>query len=145
MRPSDRVADAILLESLAELAGRESRLQEAFYALFFQRHPEVRELFGEHSLSEQEEMIRETLTSVLALLEGEPWLAGNLDAMGRSHAEYGVEDWMYDAFLACMLDALEAVAGDGWDAAQRDAWSHALERVTRLMRQAGRPATAAAG
>ncbi len=85
-----------LLESLERLSGREPELVRQFYALFFERHPEVTKLFGEHSLSEQEEMVRETLVSIVAHVEKEPWLQTNLEAMGKSHAEYGVEDRMDD-------------------------------------------------
>jgi hemoglobin-like flavoprotein len=134
-----------LLECLERLSGSEQALQECFYALFFERHPEVRELFGEHSLSEQEEMIRETLASVVAQLHDEPWLDGNLEAMGKSHWEYGVEDRMYDAFVTCMLDALEHTCGAGWEPAWRDSWQRALARLTDVMRRAGQSAAAAAG
>jgi len=136
---------ALVLECLERLSGNEQALQERFYALFFARHPEVRELFGEHSLSEQEEMIRETLASVVAHLHDEPWLDGNLEAMGRSHWEYGVEDPMYDVFLACMLDALEHTCGEDWQPAWRDSWRRALGRLTDVMRRAGQCAAAAAG
>ena len=108
-----------------------------FYALFFARHPEVCELFGEHAVSEREEMIRETLASVVAYLEDEPWLEGNLEAMGRSHAEYGVEGPMYDAFVLCMLDSLEEVAGRDWKPGCREAWRTALEHLAGSMRRAG--------
>ena len=126
--------------SLEALAGREEELTERFYPLFFSRHPEVQELFGEHGVSEREEMIRETLNSALAHADDEPWLDGNLEAMGRSHAEYGVELWMYDAFLACLLDVLEDTLGPEWSEACDGAWSRALERLTRVMRRAARPA-----
>jgi hemoglobin-like flavoprotein len=108
-----------------------------FYSLFFARHPEVCELFGEHAVSEREEMIRETLASVVAYLEDEPWLEGNLEAMGRSHAEYGVEGPMYDAFVLCMLDSLEEVAGPCWVPGCREAWRAALLRLADSMRCAG--------
>ena len=127
----------LLMGSLERLSGRESRLVERFYELFFARHPEICELFGEHGISEREEMIRETLASVLAHLEGEPWLADNLEAMGKSHGEYGVEGPMYDWFVDCMLDTLEEVHGDGWNSEYREAWRAALEYLTDTMRRAG--------
>jgi len=127
---------ALLAASLETFCGREARLVERFYALFFGRHPDVRALFGEHGISEREEMIRETLASVLALALAEPWLGENLTAMGRSHAEYGVEGPMYDAFVDCMLDALEDVAGPDWAPGSREAWHGALGQITETMRRA---------
>lgn len=137
--------DSLLLASLEQLAGREQQLQERFYELFFARHPEVRELFGEHSISEQEEMIRETLASLVAHLEDEPWLDGNLEAMGKSHREYGVEDAMYDWFIDCMLDAVEHVSPEAAEPPAREAWRRALARLTGVMREAGRRAAPAPG
>lgn len=117
--------------------GRESQILERFYDRFFARHPEVSELFGEHSVNEREEMLRETLASVVANLHGEPWLKDNLEAMGKSHAEYGVEWAMYGWYVETMLDTLEEVAGTDWKTGCRTAWRNALERLTDTMRLAG--------
>jgi len=126
----------LLLASLEILSGREPRIVERFYGLFFARHPEVRKLFGEHGISEREEMIRETFTCVLAHLDDEAWLGDNLEAMGRSHEEYGVEGPMYDWFADSMLDTLEEVSGPDWQPGCREAWRTALERLTDTMRRA---------
>jgi hemoglobin-like flavoprotein len=132
------ITDADLVhESLESLAHLEGEVVEHFYALFFERHPEVRPLFGEHSVNEREEMVRETFTSVLAHVEGQPWLGENLVAMGRSHAEYGVEGRSYADFVAAMLDTLDHVAPPGWCPSTRAAWRRALERITGVMRRAG--------
>ena len=127
----------LMLSSLESISGREEQVVERFYPLFFERHPEVCELFGEHSVSEREEMIRETLASVLAHVEQEPWLAENLEAMGRSHEEYGVESPMYDGYVDCLLETLEEVAGADWQPGCGAAWRAALETITGVMRRAG--------
>lgn len=127
----------LIAESISALAGRENEIVEHFYPLFFERHPEVRELFGEHSVNEREEMVRETLVSVLAHADDEPWLDGNLDAMGRSHAEYGVEGPSYPDYVVAMLDTLDHVRPDGWNSQVREVWARALTRITNVMRRAG--------
>ena len=126
-----------LLASLERLSGRESELVQQFYTLFFERHPEVTPLFGKHSVSEQEEMVRETLVSMVALVENEPWLQTNLEAMGKSHAEYGVEDRMYDWMVECMLDAVERILGADCRDQYVSAWRSALGYLTDVMRAAG--------
>ncbi len=132
----DQAADP-LLASLERLSGREPELVQQFYALFFERHPEVTKLFGEHSLSEQEEMVQETFVSLVAAVENEPWLQTNLEAMGKSHAEYGVEDHMYEWMVECMLDALERILGVGCRDEYLPAWRNALLHITDVMRVAG--------
>lgn len=140
-RADEVLSDArLIVASLEALSGRESQMLEHFYDLFFERHPEVRPLFGEHGLNEREEMLRETLVSVLAHAEDEPWLDENLKAMGRSHAEYGVEGHSYPDFVAAMLDTLDHVAAPGWCVATRAAWGRALGRVSETMRRSGEAA-----
>jgi len=137
-RAAEAPDDAELLhESLGALSGHEAEIVERLFDLFFERHPEVRELFGEHSINEREEMVRETLVSVLAHAEDEPWIDDNLIAMGRSHAEYGVEGRSYPDFVASMLDTLDEVAAPGWSPEVRAAWERALGRITDVMRRAG--------
>jgi hemoglobin-like flavoprotein len=131
--------NALLTASLERLAGRETEIVDGFYALFFERHPTVRGLFGEHGINEREEMIRETLASVLAHVDGEPWLDDNLEAMGRSHAEYGVEGPMYDWYVESMLETLEQVDQDDWEHGCREEWRSALDRLTTTMRSATTP------
>ena len=128
---------ALLMASLEHLAGSEAKIVERFYPLFFARRPEVRELFGENGISEREEMVRETFVSALAYLEEEPWLDENLHAMGKSHAEYGVEGPMYAWFVDTLLDTLEEVAGANWGPKDREAWSEVLtELASRMQRGA---------
>ena len=128
----------LLMNSLEHLAGSEPRIVERFYPLFFARHPEVQELFGEHSVSEREEMVRETFVSALAYLEEEPWLGENLEAMGKSHEEYGVEGHMYDGFIEAMLDTLEEVVGADWSQELREAWFEVLTGLASTMRRGRR-------
>ena len=126
-----------LIEALEALSADEKRLTEALYPLFFERRPDARPLFGVHALAEREEMVRETLRSLFALAEGEPWLEGNLEALGRSHAEYGVESDMYSDFVRAFVD----VAPPGLDARAKEALRDGLSRITDTMRRAGEQAS----
>lgn len=124
---------AKLVEALEALSVHEKKLSEDLYPHFFARRPDAQPLFGVHALAEREEMVRETLRSLFALAEGESWLVTNLEALGRSHAEYGVTSDMYADFV----DAFVEVAPGGLEAAQRAALRQGLERITDVMREAG--------
>jgi len=126
-----------LVEALEALSAHEKKLTEDLYPRFFARRPDAQPLFGVHALAEREEMVRETLRSLYALSEGESWLVTNLEALGRSHAEYGVTSDMYADFV----DSFVEVAPGGLEAAQRDALRLGLERITDVMREAGEAAT----
>lgn len=130
LEPSE---SAVLLEVLEALVAQEGKIAEAIYPLFFDRRPDARPLFGVHALAEREEMIRETLRSLLALADGERWLEGNLEALGRSHFEYGVTGDMYGDFV----DAFVEIAGPGLDEAKREVLRCGLTGVADSMRRAG--------
>jgi hypothetical protein len=130
LEPSESV---VLLEVLEALAAQEGKITEALYPLFFERRPDARPLFGVHAIAEREEMIRETLRSLLALADGERWLAGNLEALGRSHFEYGVTGDMYGDFV----DAFVEVSAPGLDEAKREVLRSGLARIADSMRRAG--------
>lgn len=127
-----------LLDLLETLAAREAKITEALYPLFFERRPDVVPLFGVHALAEREEMIRETLRSLLALAEGEHFLHANLEALGRSHFEYGVTGDMYGDFVDVFVD----VAGADLDDARREVLRQGLAWITDSMRRAGDEAAA---
>ncbi len=122
-----------LLEVLETLADREGRIAEAIYPLFFERRPDARPLFGVHAIAEREEMIRETLRSLLALAEGSGHLAANLAALGRSHFEYGVTGDMYGDFVDAFVD----VAAPGLAEDARAVLRDGLTSITAAMRRAG--------
>jgi hemoglobin-like flavoprotein len=110
---------------LERLAEQESGFCERFYCLFFARCPDAVPLFGVHSIAEREEMIHETFRSLHAYCDGEPWLGDNLDALGRSHAEYGVTEGMYDAYCDVWVDCSREVM----DPKLTDSGSDALKRA----------------
>jgi len=125
---------------LAEFAECESRFSERFYEIFFEARPDALPLFGLHSITEQEEMIRETFRSLLAWAEHQPWLESNLDALGKSHWEYGVSADMYDSFVETMLECGRELVGDSLDDARLLAMRIGLEAVVQPMREAGNAA-----
>jgi hemoglobin-like flavoprotein len=102
------VGEVLVLLSEREV---EKALVERFYEVFFAANPEVVPLFGVHALAEREEMMRETLKSLLACCEAEPWLEGNLRALGASHAEYGVTSEMYPGFVEAFVEVVRELLG----------------------------------
>jgi len=129
-----------LLRALHEIAAHEERFTERFYEIFFERRPDTLSLFGSHSIVEREEMMRETLRALLALYEGESWLAENLAALGRSHWEYGVTTDMYDSLVDALIDCSRDVLGDSLDDSSESSLRLALCEIARQMSSAGEAA-----
>lgn len=119
---------------LLALEARESAFVERLYDAFFDLCPEALPLFGEYAISEREEMVRETLRSLLAVEEGASWIEANLVALGRSHVEYGVEPYMYVPFVDAFLQtAAEILAPEEIEPAARAALETNLDRVASVM------------
>lgn len=141
---SDERTREELLELLAELGTPEQAegFVERLYERFFRENPEVVPLFGVHALSEREEMVQETLRSLLALHERASWLEANLRALGSSHAEYGVTANMYPPFVDAFLATLREQMGSRLSPQAARELGRMLEEITGLMARAGRRAGA---
>ena len=115
----------------------EKALVERFYERFFECNPEVVPLFGPHALAEREEMVRETLNSLVACCEDEPWLEGNLRALGASHAEYGVTSEMYPAFVTAFIETIREILGGQLAPDAEKCFGRMLEEICGLMSEEG--------
>jgi hemoglobin-like flavoprotein len=138
--PDLHIDEEALRRALEAFSDHEGQITERFYEIFFEKRPDTRELFGVHSIAEREEMMRETLRSIEALLENHDWLAGNLDALGRSHWEYGVTEDMYPSFVECLIDCGHEVLGGALDEAALASFRAATWQIAEQMRVAGEAA-----
>ncbi len=134
----DEVIDKIgLLRALDAIANKESQFTERFYEIFFARRPDTRDLFGLHGIAEREEMMHETLRSLHALCEQEPWLEGNLIALGHSHGEYGVTQDMYPSFVDALIECTREIVGLSLDHAALASLRQATDAIAGVMSKAG--------
>jgi hemoglobin-like flavoprotein len=131
--PGDRDS---LLRALEKIAAEEARFTECFYETFFGRRPDTLPLFGVHSIPEREEMMRETLHSLHALVQGESWLAGNLEALGKSHEEYGVTADMYDSYCDSLIDCARQTLAEPLSDIEAAALRLAIVEIARQMSEA---------
>jgi len=133
---------ALALDMLFGISEHEVELAERFYEVFFERLPEVVPLFGEYALAEREEMVGETLKSILGRCEEAPWLEANLVALGASHWEYGVTSEMYPVFVRSFVDTVAEILGPRYDEAAGKAFEQVLQEVCGIMQRAGEAAAA---
>ena len=127
----------LLQDSFALVAEAEPELAKHFYGHLFTDYPQVKPLFGSHSMTEQGKMLTEMLASVIGHLEDEQWLVSNLKALGVRHLDYGVTEEMYPMVGASLLKTLAQVAGDKWSDELHSAWSDALGAISALMLDVG--------
>jgi len=125
----------LLRAHLFEIAEREPELSARVYERLFSKRTDAAELFGTYSGANQERMVSETLTAVLNMLEGEPWLGEYVRAMGTRHQfSYETPKDMYPAYAEALLEALADVSAE-WTPELARAWEAALREVNAVMMQ----------
>lgn len=130
-----------LRESFDIVVTRAPDVTRRFYAILFERYPQVRPLFG-RSTEKQEQMLTRALVAVLDRLEDGAWLGDTLRALGAKHVDYGVTEEMYPWVGDALIATLAEVAGDTWTPRVAKAWEEAYAAMAELMIEGARRAAA---
>ncbi|MEQ8699273.1 MAG: globin family protein [Bauldia litoralis] len=117
---------------------------DLFYQRLFEIDPTTRPLFGATDMAAQRTQLVAALAAVVAGADRPEELVPTLEALGRRHVAYGVEDRHYDSVGAALIWTLEQGLGDGFTEAVREAWTAAYALVSGVMREAARDATRSA-
>lgn len=123
-----------ITENIEMLLEKESRLDERIFKDFFSKHPEVTELFSEHTATSRKQMVRETLVYAIDFLEEAPWVHSNLQSRGGEHREYEVTPSMYGWFNDSMINTFASLSGEAWSIELEKDWRYVLEQLSGLMR-----------
>lgn len=126
------------VESIADAAAT------LFYNRLFVMDPALRPLFPATDLREQKKKLMQTLTIAVRSLDRLDQLVPALEALGRRHAGYGVEDAHYDTVGKALLWTLEQGLGAAFTPAVRDAWAETYGLVASVMQRAAHEVTAEA-
>ncbi len=115
-----------------------------FYERLFEIEPGLRPLFAHSDMAQQRQKLMQTLAVAVAALDRLETLRPALEALGRRHVGYGVEDHHYALVGAALLRTLEQGLGDGYTSAVQEAWSTAYATLAAIMREAAAPGRQAA-
>jgi hemoglobin-like flavoprotein len=107
-----------------------------FYERLFELEPDLRSLFGRTDMDEQRRKLLQMLALAVASLDRLETLRPALEALGRRHLGYGVEDRHYDLVGAALLWTLEQGLGDEYTRSVRDAWTAAHTALSTIMQDA---------
>lgn len=117
---------------------------QLFYGRLFELEPELRRLFAHSDMAEQRRKLMQTLAVAVAALDRLEALQPALEALGRRHVAYGVEDRHYDLVGAALLWTLGQGLGEDFTRPVRDAWSEAYATLAAIMQNAAAQDTRAA-
>jgi hemoglobin-like flavoprotein len=124
--------------SFAVISEKGKKFAESFYDLLFRRFPEVKPLFSHVSMSRQQQHLITSIVMIIENLRSPDTLSASLTSLSHRHVGYGVRPGHYSAFSTVFLETLEEMMGEEWSADPHDAWTEALEAITRVMLNAHR-------
>ena len=128
---------ALVQASFATLAPRAEEVAVLFYQRLFALDPGLRRLFPAEMAAQRRKLMAALAAAVQALARPEAVIPA-LQALGRRHAGYGVEDHHYDTVGAALMATLRDGLGDAFDAETEAAWAACYALVATVMRGAVR-------
>lgn len=109
-----------------------------FYDRLFNLDPRLADLFRHTDMAKQRKLLMQTLAVVVKSIDRLDQIIPAVQALGRRHAGYGVEDGDYDTVGAALLWTLEEGLGPTFTPETRDAWATAYSTLAEVMMEASR-------
>jgi len=126
--------DPVLLvqSSFHQIATRLNAFGKRFYAILFDRYPELRPLF-KNDIALQTHMLTSMLSSLVKGLNRAAEISGGLRALGKRHCGYQATLADYEKVANALLLTLEEFLGDDFNPEIRDAWISVFGTISGLM------------
>jgi len=125
----------LIRSSFEALRPQAPALVDRFYAILFERYPQVRPMFAHTDFPKQKQMLVQALALLVANLEQGDVLKSYLGALGAKHAGYGAQEAHYAAVGECLLAAMAEIAGPLWTDELAAEWAETYGAVVFLMQQ----------
>ncbi|MCI0507738.1 MAG: globin domain-containing protein [Gammaproteobacteria bacterium] len=137
VKVQETAIDADLLEkSFTELSQQGGLLVSRFYEELFKRYPDVKPLFSNTSIAEQQQKLLAAIKLVVANIRDPQALKNVLVKLGERHRGYGAQPEHYKAVKATLLDVMKELSGASWSESKRATWDNALQVVASTMLKA---------
>ena len=107
-----------------------------FYGRLFEIAPTLRPLFRHADMDVQGNKLLQVLGFAVAHLDKLDTLAPTVEALGRRHAAYGVEDRDYAAVGDALIWTLQQGLGPAFTQEARAAWTTTFQLIAGIMRSA---------
>lgn len=116
----------LIREDWEALAGRRGQFAKQFYAEFFERFPEYRDLFPAEMDAQMERMV-EMFSSIARFADRTDLIQPYLLQVGFAHRRFGIRLSDAENFKNVFIETLGRVLGDDWDGRHESAWQHAFD------------------
>jgi hemoglobin-like flavoprotein len=128
----------LIRQSFSLMSPDADAVARTFYHRLFQLDPPLRKMFPE-GLEEQGRKLMQMIGGAVGLLGRNDELLPALQALGRRHAGYGVQDENYETVGTALLWTFEQALGPAFTPDVREAWTELYVIVSTTMREAVTP------
>jgi hemoglobin-like flavoprotein len=125
----------LIRSSFNALRPQAPALVDRFYAILFERYPQVKPMFAKTDFPKQKQMLVQALALLVANLEKPEILTSYLGVLGAKHAGYGAREAHYAAVGECLLAAMAEIAGPLWSDELAAEWAATYGAVASMMQQ----------
>ena len=126
--------DIVSLEtSFKLLQPQANELAKRFYETLFLRYPQVKELFKNTSIEQQQGKLIAALQTVMQQIREPEKLADTVFALGQRHQNYGAEKDHYALVGETLIYVMADMAGEHWTSKIEQAWRQALSMIAEIM------------
>ena len=125
----------MLISSFEKIKPRGDEFAASFYENLFQAYPEVKPLFGNTDMVNQQKKLLNSLVLVVENLRNPEALAPVLYALGARHIGYGATPKYYKPVGEALLMTFEQYLQEDWTQEVKKAWLDAYRAITKLMLQ----------
>ena len=109
-----------------------------FYSRLFELDPSLRSMFRQTDMVEQRRKLMQMITVAVRGLNRFDELMPAMQAMGRRHVGYGVQDHHYDTVGAALLWTLEQGLGDAFTLEARESWTLLYGTLASILKTSSR-------
>lgn len=130
---------AIVQNSFSQVEDNADAISCAFYRRLFRARASLRPMFPV-DLTEQRSKLMRSLALIVNNLTQFERVKPQIEALGRRHLGYGVEDWHYELVAEALLGALAECLGADFTDEVRAAWTQVYVLVAEIMTAAAEAA-----
>ena len=123
----------LLEQSFDKVKPRANEFAASFYENLFKAHPEVKPLFANTDMGNQEKKLLNSLVLVVENLRNPEALGPVLNALGGRHVSYGAIPKYYGPVGEALLLTFEQYLAEDWTPEVKKAWLNAYKAIATLM------------
>jgi len=126
----------LVQESWADVVPIADTAAELFYGHLFELDPSLRALFAHSSMKEQGKKLTQMITAAVRGLDRLDTIVPAVEALGRRHVGYGVQDSHYETVGEALLWTLEQGLGERFTSETAAAWTATYTLLSETMKAA---------